>query len=190
MNSRIGEAKMKFPKALETKLKELKIKRTPFVLVVNVADQSLALFQRSESIKTYTVSTSERGTGQLENTFQTPLGLHRVAKKIGEGAASCAIFKERVDTGETCSPGSTEHDGDDLILTRILRLEGVEEGYNRGKDALGRVVDSFDRYVYIHGTNHEDQLGMPRSHGCVRMGNADVIDLFKRVPEGTLVWIA
>lgn len=181
---------MKFPKALEAKLKELKLTPTKNVLVVNVADQSLTIFQGSESIKTYTVSTSERGTGQVENTFQTPLGLHRVASKIGEGAAPCAIFKARVDTGETCSPASTQHDDEDLILTRILRLEGVDPGFNKGRDAQGRVVDSFERFIYIHGTNHEDQLGMPRSHGCVRMGNEDVVDLFKRVPEGTLVWIS
>jgi hypothetical protein len=178
------------PKEFESKLKELAIKPTKHLLVVNIADQSMTLFEGKESIKTYTVSTSERGIGQLENTMQTPLGLHRISNKIGDKAAICAIFKSREDTGEICPPGSLEHKGEDLILTRILRLEGLEEGFNRGKDGQGRVVDSFQRYVYIHGTNHEEQLGTPASHGCVRMGNLDVLDLFSRVAEGTLVWIS
>ena len=180
---------MKYPKQIEPKLKELKVDPTEYVIVVSVADQKMTLFRGEESIITYTVSTSERGTGQIENTMQTPLGLHRVAEKIGESAAVGAIFKAREDTGQTCPPGAAGRRDEDLILTRILRLEGLEEGLNRGHDRDGRIIDSFKRYIYIHGTNHEEQLGTPASHGCVRMGNLDVIDLFNRIPEGTLVWI-
>lgn len=177
------------PKEFESKLKELGIKPTKHLLVVNIADQSMTLFEGKESIKTYTVSTSERGAGQVENTMQTPLGLHKISQKIGASSQPYTIFKSREDTGTTCPPNSPGHGGEDLILTRILRLEGLEEGFNRGKDGQGRVVDSFERYVYIHGTNHEEQLGTPASHGCVRMGNLDVMDLYGHVAEGTLVWI-
>ncbi len=181
---------MKYPNQVESKMKELGIKPTDYLIVISIHEQKMTLFHKKESIITYTVSTSERGTGQVEDSLQTPLGLHCVADKIGEAAAAGAIFKGREDTGQTCPLGSAERRGEDLILTRILRLKGLEEGFNRGYDREGRIVDSFERFIYIHGTNHEEQLGMPASHGCVRMGNADVIDLFERVPEGTLVWIA
>ena len=181
---------MKHPEAIESKLKELNLEPTEYIVLVSVSDQKMALFRGGESIGTYKISTSKKGTGQIENTMQTPLGLHRISEKIGASAASGAIFKAREDTGDICPPDSDAHRGADLILTRILRLEGLEEGHNRGRDRRGQLVDSFKRFIYIHGTNHEEKLGTPASHGCVRMGNADVIDLFSRVPEGTLVWIA
>jgi hypothetical protein len=181
---------MKPPKELELKLKSLGLKPTKFMLAVNITDQSMTLFEGKESIKTYTISSSARGTGQVENTNQTPLGLHRISNKIGGSAPICAIFKSREDTGDICPPGSSEHKDEDLILSRILRIEGLEEGFNKGRDTEGRLVDSFERFIYLHGTNREDLLGTPASHGCLRMGNLDVMDLFDRVPEGTLVWIA
>lgn len=181
---------MRYPEVIDSKLKELNLEPTEYLIVVTASDQKLTLFRGGESMTTYSISTSEKGTGQVENTFQTPLGLHRICEKIGASAAPGAIFKAREDTGEIWSAGSGSHEGDDLILTRILRLEGLEEGFNRGRDRRGRLVDSYKRYVYIHGTNHEQKLGTPASHGCVRMANAAVIDLFDKVPEGTLVWIS
>jgi L,D-transpeptidase-like protein len=179
---------MRNPRDYETKLGELRVQPTEYTIMISVPEQTLTLFRAGKNIATYKISTSEKGTGQIENTNQTPLGLHRVSAKIGESAPTGAIFKARENTGEICAPGSDCNE--DLILTRILRLEGLEEGFNKGRDRRGQLVDSFKRYIYIHGTNHEEKLGTPASHGCIRMANADVIELFDKVPDGTLVWIA
>lgn len=111
------------------------------------------------------------------------MGLHRVAEKIGEGAAVGAVFLGRKPTGEVVLPGSADP-GRDAITTRILWLEGLEDGLN-----AGGTVDTRSRYIYIHGTPHEGQIGSPASRGCVRMRNADVIELFERTPTGTHVLI-
>lgn len=129
----------------------------------------------------YKASTSVFGCGVRENSLKTPPGVHRIKEKIGAGAPFGRIFKGRVDTGTDWDKCSRE---ENLILTRILRLEGMEEGINRGAG-----VDSFDRYIYIHGTNREDLLGTPLSHGCIAMGNADVAELYEIVRPGTLVYI-
>jgi UDP-N-acetylmuramate--alanine ligase len=182
--------KPKLPENLLSKLKELKLSPTPFVLVVRIPDQTLTLFKEGRSTVSCAISTSKRGAGQRENSFQTPLGLHRIAEKIGASESPYAIFRSRKKTGEIWSPATKDLVNEDLILSRILRLEGLEEGFNRGKDSEGRLVDSFSRYIYIHGTNHENELGKPRSHGCIRMSTPDILELFEKVPEGSLVWIA
>ena len=97
---------MKYPTQVEPKLKELAIEATEYLIVVSVSEQKVTLFRGEESIMTYSVSTSEKGTGQVENTMQTPLGLHKVAEKIGETAVTGAVFKGRKDTGEICPPGA------------------------------------------------------------------------------------
>jgi len=129
----------------------------------------------------YDSSTSRFGTGIRENSFKTPPGIHRICEKIGEGAPMGRIFTERRDTGVDWDGISG---GDNLILTRILRLEGLEEGINRGKG-----VDSFERCIYIHGTNREDLAGTPISHGCLCLRNQDIVRLFDTVPEGMIVYI-
>lgn len=130
---------------------------------------------------TYAVSTAARGSGNRDGSLQTPLGLHRVAQRIGEHAPRGAIFEHRTDTGRRWQGEKLDRD---LILSRILHLEGLEDGVNRGPG-----IDSFERCIYIHGTNHEDRIGTPCSHGCVRMRNADIIRLFDVVREGDIVVI-
>ncbi|MBV9463914.1 MAG: L,D-transpeptidase [Verrucomicrobiae bacterium] len=175
--------------ALFAQLRRLGLNATPELLWVSVPDQRMALLRDGRLVESFAVSTSAKGIGQREGTQQTPLGLHRVAKKIGHGAEPRTVFKSREDTGQRWRPEDGPGEND-LILTRILWLEGLEEGLNKGRAADGALVDSFERYIYIHGTNHERALGRPASHGCVRMGNADVERLFERVPEGTLVFIS
>jgi hypothetical protein len=150
-------------------------------IAVDTAAQRLALHEGDDETCSFTISTSRFGTGNRDNSLQTPLGVHRVVQKIGGGAPAGRIFKDRCDTGCGWLPELT---GDNLILTRILRLEGCEEGVNRGPG-----IDSFERYIYIHGTNHEEKIGQPFSNGCVVMTSADIINLFDRVEEGIIVII-
>ncbi|HVP14559.1 MAG TPA: L,D-transpeptidase family protein, partial [Terriglobales bacterium] len=124
-------------------------------------------------------STAAAGIGGRSGSLQTPPGLHRIHARIGAGSPSGAVFVSREPTGEIWRGEPRE---DDLILTRVLTLEGLEPGVNRGPDC-----DSLERFIYIHGTNHESRLGEPGSHGCIRMANADVITLFDRVSEDDLV---
>lgn len=131
--------------------------------------------------RSFVVSTGRNGIGGREGSGQTPPGIHRIVQKIGDGAPPGRIFRDRNDTGVDWLPGRT---GDNLILTRILRLEGLEEGINRGPG-----IDSFERYIYIHGTNQERLLGTPMSHGCICMNNGDIVSLFDSVKEGTVVII-
>ncbi len=157
--------------------------RTPETfLFVNTRMQKLYLVTHNVIVKEYSVSTSKYGTGNKINSFQTPLGIHRITEKIGAGSPSGRVFKDRMDTGEIWDHSS--EDQDNLILTRILRLEGLEETVNRGPG-----IDSYDRYIYIHGTNKEKHLGTPNSHGCICMKNIDIIELFDRIPENTIVII-
>ncbi len=151
----------------------------PF-LVQSIETQTLLVCREETIIERYDASTSKFGNGIRENSFKTPLGIHRVKEKIGEGAPAGRIFKARRDTGMDWD-GSTE---DNLILTRILRLEGLEEGINKGPG-----VDSFERFIYIHGTNQEDLVGTPLSHGCIVLRSSDMLGLFGIVRTGTLVYI-
>jgi len=155
--------------------------REDLYLVGSVEEQSLFLCKADRIIETYPASTSRLGVGIREDSLKTPPGLHRICKKIGAGAPLGRIFRDRRDTGTDWDGVSRE---DNLILTRILRLEGLEEGINRGPG-----VDSRERYVYIHGTNHEDLVGTPFTHGCLTLRNTDMADLFERVRQGTLLYI-
>jgi hypothetical protein len=150
-------------------------------IVVDSTAQQLHLINGNSPLRSFTISTSLYGMGSREGSNRTPRGLHRIARKIGAGAPPGRIFRDRIDTGTDWRPGLTE---DNLILTRILRLEGLEDGINRGPG-----IDSFDRYIYLHGTNHEQSIGTPISHGCVCMKSNDIIELFDLVTEGTLVII-
>jgi UDP-N-acetylmuramate--alanine ligase len=149
-------------------------------LIQSIEEQALYVCANGAITERFDSSTSRFGCGIRENSFKTPPGIHRIREKIGAGAPAGRIFKGRKDTGADWD-GSTE---ENLILTRILRLEGLEEGINKGPG-----VDSYARFVYIHGTNREDLMGTPLSHGCLTMRSSDIIRLFEMVTEGTVVYI-
>ena len=154
-------------------------------LLVHIQNQRLYLIEESTSIHSYLVSTSKFGQGCKQDSFQTPLGAHAIARCIGGHEPLAMIFNARQATGEIASiintPQATELD---LITSRILWLRGKEPGINAGDG-----VDSYQRYIYIHGTHEEGLLGTPASHGCVRMANHDIIELYQRVAENTFVYI-
>lgn len=152
-------------------------------LYVSTRQQRIWVIEQDRALASYRCSTAARGLGQIEGSRQTPAGWHVIAEKIGAGLPAGAVFRERVFTGEVWEPGpDDEHD---RILTRILRLRGTEPYLNAGPG-----IDSYERYIYIHGTSGEDRLGTPASAGCVRMSNQDVIELFERVSTGTPVYIS
>jgi len=137
-------------------------------------------------IRQYPVSTAVKGAGEQNGSYCTPHGRHTIEEKIGAGAPLNAAFKSRELTGEIWTPElDAENPGRDWILTRILWLEGLEPGKNKGG-----TVDTHSRYIYIHGTNEEHKIGTPASHGCIRMRNADVAELFDLVKVGTEVRIS
>jgi len=150
-------------------------------LVVSIETQKLLVCMNGAMVEQYDASTSRFGNGNRENSLKTPLGVHRIREKFGAGAPAGRIFRDREDTGEDWDHSLN---GDNLILTRILQLEGLEQGINKGAG-----VDSYERYIYIHGTGREDLIGTPLSHGCVCLRNLDIIRLFETVKEGTLVYI-
>lgn len=150
---------------------------------VSIGEQSLKLFEREECVANYSVSTALKGAGNESGSGKTPLGRHRVRARVGEGAPLNAVFVGRRATGEVYSPALAEtFPTRDWILSRILWLCGCEPGVNR----LGN-VDSQRRFIYIHGTPDSEPMGVPRSHGCIRMRNDEVMALFERVPAGTRV---
>ncbi len=185
---------------------ELSITPPQFVFAANVATQTGTLFEqiqggahhsvcavgivtdqerraRSDApyqlTKEFRISTSKFGIGQIKGSNKTPLGLHRIAEKIGGGCEAGTIFKHRKVIGHL-------RDGLPLesITTRIMWLEGLEEGFNRSGD-----VDTHSRYIYIHGFGDQDSLGKPTSLGCIHLADVDLISLYDLLPSGTLVWI-
>ncbi|WP_427914605.1 L,D-transpeptidase family protein [Ramlibacter sp. MMS24-I3-19] len=152
-------------------------------IVISLRDQTLRLLQHGVERMAFDVSTAARGAGCTQGSHCTPTGLHRVRLKIGAGCASGTVFVGRRATGEVLTPGLSERFPDrDWILTRILWLQGLQRGINRGGD-----VDTLRRFVYIHGTADEARIGQPVSHGCVRMRNRDIEQLFDAVACGTRV---
>ena len=154
---------------------------------VDIAEQSLMVLQDGEPvpIRRYPVSTAENGPGEAAGSLRTPRGRHVVRAKIGAGQPINTVFSGRRPSGEvfTAELGRS-HPERDWILTRILWLSGCEPGFNRLGD-----VDTMRRYIYIHGTADEDAVGRPASHGCIRMRNRDVAELFDLIPPGTPVEI-
>jgi len=144
-------------------------------LVIDISRQRVDLLEGEVAVRTWRVSTSRFGLGSEEGSFRTPTGRFVVAEKIGAGAPAWSIFKSRLPTGLTASPGGEE----DLVLTRILWLDGIDDGN----------ANTRSRYIYFHGTNREDLIGTPSSHGCIRLRNDDIIELFDLVPEGISVEI-
>lgn len=152
---------------------------------VGLASQSLELIEDGHPARRYPVSTSRNGAGEANGSFRTPRGRHVVRAKIGAGAPENTVFRGRRPTGEVYTPGlGAARPGSDWILTRILWLSGTEVGRNRLGD-----VDTMRRYIYIHGTPDETELGRPGSIGCIRMSNPDVVELFDLVAPGTPVEI-
>lgn len=152
---------------------------------IDLARQQLTVWDGEHVLRRYPVSTSGNGAGEVNGSECTPRGRHRIRAKIGAGCPAGTVFVERRPTGEIHSPAlAAAHPQRDWILTRILWLSGLERGRNRHGD-----VDTMHRCIYIHGTPDEVRLGVPGSHGCVRMRNRDVIDLFDRVDAGTEVHI-
>lgn len=154
---------------------------------VCVERQMLYLLQGSTPVWQAPIGTALAGTGYTSGSMQTPLGWHRVSEKIGAGAPWGQVFRSRQATKEIWKPGDDVTE--DMVLTRVLWLEGLEPGVNKGKRADGVLVDSKERCIYIHGTNGEAIIGTPSSHGCIRMLNDDVLTAFDRIPEGTPVLI-
>ncbi len=143
----------------------------------------MALIEGSLPPKIYTVSTSKNPPSCIENSLGTPLGLHALADKIGGESPEGMVFQGRQPV-QHYSLFSEDAQKDNLITSRILRLRGLETGKNSGP---GR--DSYDRYIYIHGTNHENRIGQPFSGGCIEMRNKEIIELFNLVDSGDLVWV-
>lgn len=157
------------------------------VILVDATTQELLLLEAGQVAGRWVISTAEAGLGSRKGSNQTPLGVHRLAQKIGDGAPLGTVFKARQNTRRVAkiltAPGARS--GEDNVTTRVMWLDGLEPGLNKGGE-----VDSYQRYIYIHGTDEEGRLGAPASHGCIRMRNQDVADLYERVHEDTLVVIA
>ncbi len=153
---------------------------------VSIPQQTLTVFDGTQILAHFSISTAANGAGCQKNSGCTPTGQHIIRAKIGEGAPISSVFVGRRATGEICSPElMAEFPNRDWILTRILWLSGTEVGVNRLGD-----VDTMQRYIYIHGTPDDVALGQPGSHGCIRMRNTDVIALFNMVPVGTPIHIS
>ena len=173
-------------KEVTERLKGLGLPSADDCIVVSI-DQQKLWHIRGQDCRTYVVSTARAGRGCVQDSHQTPEGLHQVCEKIGAGAVPGMVFKARQPTGTLASEWPSPEDN--LITSRILWLDGLEPGRNQGVATDGRVVDTRRRFVYIHGTNQSDKLGQPNSHGCVLLSDADVIQLFDVVPVGIRVLI-
>lgn len=153
-------------------------------LAVHIATQTMQFFRGPELVRSYVISTSKRPPSNVKDSLGTPRGLHIIAERIGAGQPPGMVFKSRVSTGLHFNelPDADTHPN--LITSRILWLRGLEPDVNQGGD-----VDTYARYIYIHGTNHEDRLGTPQSAGCVLMRNIEIVELYEEVRAGDLVWI-
>ena len=170
----------KIPEACLAACARWHIAPTKFILTVDVSTQTVSLFEENKFVKKYFCSTSRFGVGQIEGSNRTPLGLHRIAEKIGAGEPAGTVFSSREVIGHTAQAEFA----DAKITTRILWLDGLEPDFNCGGN-----VDSHHRYIYIHGTADQKSIGQPASRGCVHLADADLIPLFDLLPSGTLVWI-
>lgn len=151
---------------------------------ISIGEQKLHHYSDCQKKAAYDVSTSIAPPSCIENSYGTPLGLHCVEKKIGENSRLGTVFKGREDTGLLYTEYSAQDQQSNFITSRILWLRGLEPGKNQGPNC-----DTYNRFIYIHGSNHEELIGTPQSSGCIEMKNKDVVTLFNETPEGTLVWI-
>jgi len=162
----------------------LGIKPAERILVVRLSAQTLQLYRDSALVRAWPVSTSLRPPSNVKNSLGTPCGLHEIAERIGAGQPPGMVFVGRVPTGRHFSELPAAEQEKNLITTRILWLRGLEPGVNQGGD-----VDTHSRYIYLHGTNHEDKIGQPASAGCVLLRNLDILELYDEVRTGDHVWI-
>lgn len=163
----------------------LGIKPANQILAVRLATQSMQFFRAGELVRAFVISTSLRPPSNMKGSLGTPLGLHAIAEKIGQDQPPGVVFRSRMPTSRNFGECSDEENRENLITSRILWLHGLEPGVNQGGE-----IDSHDRYIYIHGTNHEDRIGSPQSAGCVLMRNLDLVELFEEVRIGDQVWIS
>ncbi|MBL4593435.1 MAG: L,D-transpeptidase [Flavobacteriales bacterium] len=166
---------------------KLKYKNRSFkkYMYVSVKHQRLYLIKNDSTIRKYPISTAKNGIGSKQNSYKTPPGLHTVKRKIGKNVPSGGIMISRVYEGKIAKIlTKKENAKKDYVTSRIMWLQGEEPGINRGRN-----IDSYNRYIYIHGTPEEGYIGEPASHGCIRMKNKDVIELFDFVEEGTPILI-
>lgn len=155
-------------------------------MVVRIGTATMQFYRRGVLVKSYTISTSKLPPSNVKDSMGTPRGLHEIAERIGAGQPPGMVFKSRVPTGRHFSEviGNDDDRQHNLITSRILWLRGLEPGVNRGGN-----VDTYDRYVYIHGTNHEHRIGEPLSAGCVLMRNLEIVELYEEIRVGDLVLI-
>jgi lipoprotein-anchoring transpeptidase ErfK/SrfK len=154
----------------------------PFIFI-DARKQQLCWIDIDEAEnKTYSISTATNGLGNRVDSNKTPVGIHRIKQKIGGGEPQGMVFKGRIATGQISK--NTDNREEDEITSRILWLDGLEPGFNKGN-----VHDTYSRYIYIHGTSDEQRIGQPVSHGCIRMKNKDVIELFDEVLVNDIVII-
>ena len=154
-------------------------------LRIELVQQRLISLEGGRTQAIFPISSGRAGAGEQQNSGCTPRGWHRIRIKIGNGCPEDTVFVGRRPTGEIYSPElARAHPDRDWVLTRILWLTGIEPGRNRGGE-----VDTLRRYIYIHGTPETSLIGMPVSHGCIRMRNEDLLELFEWVEKGTPVEI-
>jgi hypothetical protein len=162
----------------------LGIKPADRLLVAQIGTATLQFYRNAALVASYAISTSKRPPSNVKSSLGTPRGLHEIAERIGAGQPPGMVFRARTPTGRHFSELPEADTAPNLITSRILWLRGLEPGVNRGGD-----VDTYERYVYIHGTNHEDRIGEPLSAGCILMRNLDIIELYDQVRVGDQVLI-
>ena len=154
-----------------------------YSIEISISEQRLYLYEENKLIRSYPVSSSAYGEGQVENSFKTPLGMHMIKTKIGTNVDKYHFFVSRQHIAQKAKIIHENLDSeDDYITSRIMWLDGLKDGFNKGTN-----VDSYSRYIYIHGTHEEGLIGKKASHGCIRMLNHDVLELYDLIPEETTV---
>lgn len=161
----------------------LSIPYSPHSLIAHIPSQKLYHYNNNSLLTTYTISTSENTPSCQQNSFGTPWGMHKIAEKHGDDAEPGTVFKQRISIGKKYWE-YPDPKNERLVTSRILWLQGLEPGLNQGP-----LIDSFDRFIYIHGTNREHLLGSPVTLGCITLSNQDVINLYNAIPCESLVWI-
>jgi hypothetical protein len=166
--------------------------KSNFLIIINTKLQKLFLYNsKGIFLKSFMISSSKKGLGALLGSKKTPQGLHRIIQKFGDNIPNYGIFNKRKFTNKIWPKSiyKTKHHKKDFIITRILRLEGLETGVNKGKNIKGQTVDSLERGIYIHGTTMEWKLGTPSTIGCIHLSSNDIVELFNIVPINSLVMI-
>ena len=183
-------------KSYQIFLEKLPYEKIDQYILIIPSQQKLLLIKNSIVLQEYMISTSKYGLGNKNESFQTPIGIHKISKKIGNLCPIFTVFKGRAPLGDNLTLSELEKPinekyrkkylkgCEDVITSRIMWLEGIEEGVNKGGN-----VDTYSRYIYIHGTAHEELIGKEASHGCIRMRNDNVIELFEKVKKNTYVLI-